>query len=148
MHRRAYVATAGTVLAGGCLNARTRSEEDSDPTVIDSMGENVDVVVTITAEPSFDPDSVEIEVGETVGWKNDDHRIQTVTAYESEIPDDAEYFASGGYSREVIATIIYPFRGGIDPEKGFTHTFETRGRYEYYSIPSEHLGMVGEVIVQ
>jgi len=110
--------------------------------------EDADVIVTITDEPSFDPSSIEIDIGETVGWKNEDYRIHTVTADENQIPADAEYFASGGYSREVSATIIYPFGGKIKSGEGFIHRFETPGEYEYYSIPTEQLGMIGKVIVQ
>lgn len=148
MHRRAYVATAGTALTSGCLNGITPSDDTSDHKMNDSVGRDADAVVTITDEFSFDSDSVEVNVGGTVVWKNDSHQTQTVTAYEKSIPDDADYFASGGFSREVQATILYPFMGGIRPGRRFTHRFNTVGNYEYYSIPSEHLGMKGEVRVQ
>lgn len=102
----------------------------------------------MTNEPAFDPDTVEIEAGQTVVWKNESTRMQTVTAYEDSIPEGADYFASGGYSREVLATIIYPFGGDVRPGERFAHTFETPGEYEYYSIPTEHRGMKGTVVVQ
>lgn len=148
MRRRVYVATAGTALTSGCLSGIIRSDDTSDHKMNESVEKDADVVVTITDNPSFEPDSVEVDVGESVVWKNDSHQTQTVTAYEKTIPEDADYFASGGFSREVQATILYPFIGGVRPGRRFIHKFNTVGDYEYYSIPSEHLGMKGEVSVQ
>lgn len=148
MHRRAFVATAGATLAGGCVDSNARPDDPATSKTNDSSVEEADVVITMTNEPSFNPDSVEIGVGETVRWKNDSRQIHTVTAYGDRIPDEADYFASGGAGKETLATIVYPLDGGIQPNEVFVHRFETPGHYEYYSIPTEHLGMVGEVTVR
>lgn len=126
----------------------TRTDDSGTSKMGGSSVENADVVITMTNGPSFAPESIEIEVGEMVGWQNHSRQIHTVTATEDRIPDKADYFASGGFSREVLATIVYPFNGGIDPGEEFVHRFETQGEYEYYSIPSKHHSMVGEVVVQ
>lgn len=145
--RRTFAAAAGAVLASGCVGGSVRADGPFGT----ETGHNVDeadVTVAMIPEPSFDPKSVTIKVGDTVVWRNESRQIQSITAYEDRIPDDAEYFSSSGSGREVLATVVYPFGGSIEPDGEYGHKFETPGRYEYYSIPTEHLGMVGEVVVR
>lgn len=147
MNRRALITTACIALTGGC--AGNGSNDDSEPSAdTEEIRANADAVVAMTEEPAFEPRAVEIASGETVAWVNESPRQQSVTASEDDIPDGADYFASGDSGRESVASILYPIRGGIRSDEAFEHTFETPGVYEYYSIPSEHLGMDGRVIVE
>jgi plastocyanin len=151
MDRRTLIATAAVVFTGGCAgggsNTDSGSPSDTD-TDTDEIRAEADAVVVMTNEPAFDPRVVEIATGETVAWVNESSIAQSVTANGDEIPEDADYFASGGSGRESIASVLYPIRGVVRPDETFTHTFETPGVYEYYSIRSEHRGMAGRVVVE
>lgn len=137
--RRRLIATIGAVGLTGCVGGADEEREADRP--------DPDVLVRITDEYTFDPDVVEVDVGETVTWRNTWSRIQTVTAYEDEIPTQTEYFASGGSGREVTARILYPLVGGLSQGEKYSNTFEVPGTYRYFSIPSEGRGMSGTVIV-
>ena len=147
MDRRTLIATAGVVFTGGCAGGG--SNDDSGSTAdTDEIRAAADAVVVMTNEPAFDPRAVEIATGETVAWINESSIAQSVTADEDEIPEGADYFASGGSGRESIASVLFPIRGVVEPGETFTHTFETPGVYGYYSIRSEHRGMGGRVVVE
>ncbi|HKJ94173.1 MAG TPA: plastocyanin/azurin family copper-binding protein [Gammaproteobacteria bacterium] len=98
------------------------------------------VVVTMTDEMKFKPSPVVIHVGDTVRWESDSVLVHTVTADPSlaakasdvALPDGAATFNSGN----------------ISPGGHFEHTFKTAGRYRYFCIPHEAVGMVGEVVVK
>lgn len=100
---------------------------------------------------AFVPDVIEITVGETVVWRNTGSRNHTVTAYENAIPDDAEYFASGGYESEEAARDGWSSKledsGTMRPEDEYRHTFDVPGKYSYFCIPHEPAGMIGSVVV-
>ena len=149
MDRRTLIATAGVVFTGGCAGGGSNTDSGSgDDTDTDEIRAEADAVVVMTNEPAFDPRVAEIATGETVAWINESTIAQSVTASGDEIPDGADYFASGGSRRESIASVLYPIRGVVRPGEAFTHTFETPGVYEYYSIRSEHRGMAGRVVVE
>jgi len=64
------------------------------------------------------------------------------------IPDDAEYFASGGYESQAAAYDAWDDRGGrLGTRETFEHTFEIPGTYEYFCIPHEGAEMTGEIVV-
>ena len=97
-------------------------------------------VVTMT---NFDyhPESVRVRVGETVEWRNgsivsahtvtcDPAKARDAAAHVA-LPDGAEAFDSG----KVKAKGMY------------RHTFTVPGRYRYFCIPHERMGMVGDVEV-
>jgi plastocyanin len=72
-----------------------------------------------------------------------------VTAYESGIPDEAAYFASGGYDSEEAAREAWTnLEGAITSGDTYEHTFEVPGTYHYFCIPHERGGMVGTVTVK
>jgi len=98
----------------------------------------------------FVPETYHTTVGETVVWKNTSDAEHTVTAYEGAIPDEAEYFASGGYDDETTAREEWhEARGGrILTGETYEHTFELPGTYPYVCIPHERGAMVGEVVVE
>lgn len=106
-----------------------------------------DVVVSITDEYTFDPETVEVHTGETVVWIHEGRGMHSVTAYQDSVPDPAAYFASGGATSEFRARLLYPILGTMGPGDFFAHTFEIPGEYRYFSIPAEDGGMVGTVVV-
>lgn len=105
------------------------------------------VRVRMTEDFAFAPETATVEPGTTVRWPNESEVGHTVTAYGDRIPDDASYFASGGFTSERAAR--NDIEGGIvDPGETYEHTFETPGRYDYFCIPHESSGMVGTVRVR
>lgn len=97
----------------------------------------------------FRPEEFEISAGETVVWANTGNRRHTVTAYDDGIPDEAEFFASGGYENEDAARQAWMdgFGGSIESGQTYEHTFEIPGTYTYLCIPHEPSGMVGRIVV-
>lgn len=106
--------------------------------------------VDMTDELTFEPKDITVSPGTTVTWENVGTIGHTVTAYEDDIPDDAEYFASGGFDTEQAARDAYNDSGGgnIPGDESYEHTFETEGEYQYFCIPHELSGMVGSVKVE
>ncbi|PSP55214.1 halocyanin [Halobacteriales archaeon QS_1_67_19] len=97
----------------------------------------------------FRPSELEVSVGETVVWRNTGNRRHTVTAYEGRVPDEAEFFASGGFDSEQAAREAWrdEFGGSIDSGETYERTFEVPGEYHYFCIPHEPSGMVGTIVV-
>jgi len=125
---RAAVGGTATVTAAS-------TEAAAQETTID-MNDNLEFV---PAEAQVDP-------GTTVTWENVGSIEHSVTAYEDEIPDEAEYFASGDFDSESSARDAYP-DGSIGGDGTYEHTFETEGEYGYFCIPHESAGMTGTVTV-
>ncbi|WP_049980932.1 plastocyanin/azurin family copper-binding protein [Halolamina rubra] len=95
----------------------------------------------------FDPEDITVAVGDTVVWENVGSVGHSVTAYEEDIPDGADYWASGGFDNEQAARDNYPDQGDVPGGESYEHTFETLGTHEYFCIPHEGVGMVGTVEV-
>jgi len=140
MRRRVFLGSAaavGTALAG-CLGSGGLSSQDYDI----GMSSN-----------AFKPVEYTATVGETVVWGNPNSRAHSVTAYENDIPAEAEYFASGGFDSEQAARKSWREERGRAGGKIFTgesyeHTFELPGEYRYFCIPHEYGGMKGTVYVE
>jgi plastocyanin len=100
---------------------------------------------TVAAGPNgrlvFDPEEVEISVGDTVEWKfkSAGHNVSGVPKDSDvvSIPDGAEPFSS--YEDERYAV--------VEEGKTYQHTFETPGAYTYVCIPHVRSGMIGTVTV-
>lgn len=106
-------------------------------------------LVEMTDDNRFDPDAVTIPVGETVVWRTVGYAPHTVTAYENEIPPDATYFASGGFTNEAAARDGASEGDGVfDRGEEYAHTFDVPETYAYYCIPHEHAGMIGTITVE
>lgn len=107
--------------------------------------------VDMTDDLIFDPDEISISPGDTIVWENVGSIGHSVTAYEDDIPEEAEYFASGGFDAEDDARSAYtpgePDSGDIPGGESYEHTFEVEGTYEYFCIPHESAGMLGTVNV-
>lgn len=132
MDRRRFVASLGVVSTGvlaGCLNS------GSGTTVHD-------VASGPEGRLRFDPETIEISVGDTIRWtaESPGHNVTSKpgASEKCENPDGAEPFASyeGNNHFEVM-------------EEGstFEHTFDVAGTYVYVCAPHEGHGMVGEITV-
>lgn len=136
MQRRRFLVTAGSAAAAGVSGCLGLTEGKR----------NYDVGMRAVA---FDPSEVTVRVGEKVVWYNNSSRAHSVTAYETGIPDGAEYFASGGFDAERAARKAWREGDGtITSGQSYTHTFETPGDYHYFCIPHEQGGMTGVVHVR
>jgi plastocyanin len=137
MERRRFLAGLGTgaaVALSGCAAVGSSGDDDYD--------------VGMTAV-AFRPSELTVSVGETVVWDNTSSRAHSVTAYEAGIPDDADYFASGGYDSEAAAREAWTnLEGAITSGDTYEHTFEVPGNYDYFCIPHERGGMVGRIVVE
>ena len=95
------------------------SRQDSSPVPSNAT------VVSIVADAgsnSYSPNPVEVEVGETVTWVNDDSNIHTATSKD------------GTFNSVVVFE-----------EQSFSYTFGREGKYPYFC--DIHPGMVGMVVV-
>ena len=128
---RLSIATLASLSTAGCLNGQSSSIQ----------------TVTMPGDLTFEPTTVTIEMGETVTWTNESDIQHTVTAYEDEIPDEAAYFASGGFESERAARDRVT-EGLIAPGENYEHTFNQSGTYGYYCIPHESSGMFGTIRVK
>lgn len=140
MHRRRFLERAA--LTGGALGGATALAGCS--TVLGDEEYDVGMVAD-----GYRPAELTVSVGDTVVWENTSSRVHTVTAYEGGIPDDAAYFASGGYEDEQTARDVFwdDFGGAMETGDQFSHTFEVPGRYDYVCIPHEIGGMYATVFV-
>lgn len=113
----------------GLLNGPAVAQTNSEPAV----------VVGMTNTLTFTPDTVLVQVGETVVWKNDSVIVHTVTADDEEATMDESVRLPEG---------AQPFNSGdLEPEEMFEYTFDVPGRYRYFCIPHE-AAMRGTVIVE
>ena len=103
--------------------------------------------VSMTQDQLFDPEGATVEVGATVTFENTSAEAHTVTAYQSEIPSGADYFASGGADSEVEAR--GELADGLLAEgESYEVTFSEPGTYRYFCIPHEGAGMKGTIVVE
>ena len=139
LSRRAVLrSTLSTVAAGsvaglaGCTGDNDCEVDGAAKTIAVGPGESL----------VFDPETVQVDVGDTVGWcfQSRGHNVSAVPDHSDEvsIPEDAEPFASyeGDNQFQTVAV-----------GETFTHTFETAGRYTYVCVPHVNSGMVGTVVV-
>lgn len=146
MHRdttRRRVVTATASLVAGSALAGCSAPSSGDGA---DDGDTVRKTVELTDELRFRPDEVTVAAGDTVVWENVGAVSHSVTAYGNRIPDDAAYFASGGFDAEQAARDAYP-EGSLGSDDTFEHTFHTPGTYEYFCIPHEGAGMTGTIEV-
>jgi plastocyanin len=136
MNRRAFLALAGTGVSAtlaGCFDGEAAAAEDNR--------------VTMT-QVKFRPKELTVSAGTTVTWDNTSSHSHTVTG--SGIPDEAEYFASGGFESYDAAKDGWDKNAGgkLEPGDTFEHTFQVPGRYDYVCIPHLRADMVGVVHVE
>ena len=118
------------------------------PNVVEGVPDDADHVVEMNAV-AFEPAELTVSQGDTVAWTYNAGDAHNVVAYEDEIPDDAGYWASGGFDSEEAARAGWENgQGAVQSGQSYVHTFETTGTHEYFCIPHEAAGMVGSVIVE
>ncbi len=85
----------------------------------------------------FDPKEINIKVGDTVKWTNNDIALHTVTSGKDRSdPNKGKDFNSGLTFPDVLTTA----------GRTFQHTFTTAGTFPYFC--QVYPGMVGKVIVK
>ena len=85
----------------------------------------------------FDPKEINVKVGDTVKWTNNDIALHTVTSgKDSSDPNKGKDFDSGLTPPNALTTT----------GKIFQHTFTTAGTFPYFC--QVHPGMAGAVIVK
>jgi plastocyanin len=136
MERRAFLRAVGpAAVAGlaGCIGGSSGNQE-------------YDVGMSARA---YRPPQLTVEPGTTVRWLNTSKQGHTVTAYEGQLPEDAEFFASGDFESEADAREAWgnSNRGTLFEGQAYEYTFEVEGTYPYFCIPHERGGMVGTVVV-
>lgn len=98
---------------------------------------------------TFEPDRLVTDPGETATWWNIESTKHTVTAYEGRIPDEANYFVSGGFDSELAARGEELHAGLLAPGDRFEHRFTFPGHYHYCCIPHEDFDtMAGTIVVR
>jgi plastocyanin len=119
------------------------------PNVVAGVPENADHVVKMQAV-AFEPESLTVSQGDTVAFEYAAGEPHCVFAYEDEIPEDAEYWASGGFESQEAAETGWneEKKGAVQSGQSYVHTFEIKGTHGYYCLPHEAAGMVGEVVVE
>ena len=116
------VATMYVLLANMNIGVEGSGNSVQQPIVPMPSDSKLVKIVANSGSNSFNPSPVEIKVGETVTWVNDDSARHSVT------------------SKERI------FDSGILAEgQSFSHTFDKAGEYPYFCSP--HPTMVGTVVV-
>mgnify|MGYP006298227721 CR=1 FL=1 len=98
---------------------------------------------------AFEPAELTVKKGDTVAWKHAGGEAHSVTAYESELPEGAAYWASGGFDSEKAAREGWEKgTGAVQSGQSYVHTFETAGTFEYLCVPHEAAGMTGTIVVE
>lgn len=123
----ASVVIVGAFLAmyvlSGSMNMGVEGSGNSvqQPTSIPSNSKVVKIIANAGSN-SFSPNPVEVKVGETVTWVNDDSARHTVTSKDGTFDS-----------------------GMMGKGQSFSYTFDKAGEYSYFCEP--HPTMVGTVVV-
>src|SRR6056297_679549 len=108
--RRGFLRTTGGLTAATAASSADASAQDQ-------------ITIDMTDGLIFDPDETTVAPGTTVVWETVESVGHSVTAYEDDIPEDAAYFASGGFDSEDAARAAYP-EGEVAQGETYEHTFE------------------------
>ena len=129
-------ATSGSTNAtSGSTNATSGSTNATDQASYNTQVSIVPGASTLT-DTAFSPSSIEVTVGQTVVWTNDDSAFHTVTSGTAGAADAGKEFDSGLKGPTALTS-----KG-----KTFEHTFDRIGDYPYFC--TLHPAMVGNVIVK
>jgi plastocyanin len=133
---------------GGSSESGGDSNLQGGPNVVEGVPDDADHVVKMQAV-AFEPEELTVTVGDTVAFEHAAGEAHNVVAYEGEIPEGAEYWASGGFdSQEAAEAGWEDGKGAVQSGQSYVHTFETPGTHGYYCVPHEAAGMVGTVVVE
>ena len=134
--------------ASGGAEGGEAAELSGGPNVVEGVPDDADHVVEMSAV-AFEPEQLTVSQGDTVAWTYNAGEPHNVAAYADEIPEAADYWASGGFDTEEAARTGWENgEGAIQSGQSYVHTFETTGTHEYLCIPHEAAGMVGSVTVE
>lgn len=86
-------------------------------------------------ELEFSPETINIQVGDTVRWTNVGNMPHTVTSTDTETDDPAERQPNGEFDED------------LSPGEEVTVTFDEAGEFHYYCQPHNAQDMIGTVIV-
>ena len=114
--------------SGGSTNATDQASDNAQVSIVPGAS-------TLT-DKAFSPNSIEVTVGQTVVWTNDDSAFHTVTSGTAGAADVGKEFDSGLTGPTALTS-----KG-----KTFEHTFDITGEYPYFC--TLHPAMVGTVIVK
>ena len=109
-------------------------------------GEDGGATVDMAAGQQFSPDRIDVDAGQTVVFENVSDESHTVTAYSDDLPEGANYFASGDLEDEETARDSLA-DGLLEPGESFEVTLSEPGTYRYFCIPHEFSGMKGTIVV-
>ncbi|MFB6135589.1 MAG: plastocyanin/azurin family copper-binding protein [Halobacteriaceae archaeon] len=128
MDRRRFLATVGAVatpLVAGCGGGGGGGDDTTTPPP--------DTAKTITMEgTSFKPMVVEVDAGATVKWVNNDSSVVAHYVTSGQLVDNATEWDLDETTAE---------------GESFTHKFEEKGVYTFYSQTSGKSSMCGAVLV-
>lgn len=138
MDRRNFLAAASAGVSIGLAGCLDRFEAAA--TTDDRVEMTID---------SFRPERLTVESGTTVEFVNTSSHAHTVTAFDDGIPDEAEYFATGGFEDEEAAKEGWDNQEGLlYQNESWEHTFEVPGTHQYYCVPHIDAEMIGFVDVE
>lgn len=150
IERRAFLQTTGALAAGtalaGCSGGQGEDESDTEESPADTEQTPEDSVTEVAVGPEgrlrFEPDEVEISVGDTVKWEtmSAGHNVTSHpdASPKCESPEGTEPFTS--YEGDQHFSIM-------DVGETFEHEFTVPGEYVYVCTPHAGQGMVGTVRV-
>jgi plastocyanin len=130
--------TGGNVTGGNVTGAAAANATNATGTTTGATGggggTNVSIVPGSSSltDTAYQPNPVQVSVGDTVTWTNDDTQPHTVTSGQNGQPDGK--FDSSPNFNPLMA-----------PGQTFSHTFTEAGQYPYYC--ALHPNMVGTVSV-
>ena len=128
----------GILFLAMLLAAGSSNLPDINP-IPNPAGEDPDVVIEMTNQLTYTPDTVTVEKGDVVLWKNSSLLVHSVTADPAEETMEKSVTLPSGAE---------PFNSGLmDPEETFQTKFMTPGTYNYFCMPHE-AAMRGTVIVK
>jgi plastocyanin len=140
----AVMSGTSTIVVVGSVSAQNPTEQQSseagsngtansgNSTSSTAAGTKVSILEEASemGDQAYDPNPVNVKVGDTVTWTNDDSQIHTVTSgTDSSDPNMGKEFDSSMLSQD----------------QTFSHKFNTAGEFPYFC--QLHPTMVGKVIV-
>jgi|SRR6188472_4075699 plastocyanin len=140
----AVMSGTSTIVVVGSVSAQNSTEQQSseagsngtansgNSTSSTAAGTKVSILEEASemGDQAYDPNPVNVKVGDTVTWTNDDSQIHTVTSgTDSSDPNMGKEFDSSMLSQD----------------QTFSHKFNTAGEFPYFC--QLHPTMVGKVIV-
>lgn len=147
VERRDVLRTVGTVAIGttiaGCSGSQdSGEEEEADGEEAGSENSITEVDVGPEKRLRYDPEEVEISVGDTIRWtaRSQGHNVTSHpdASPKCENPDGTEPFTS--YEGDQHFAIM-------EVDETLEHEFTVAGEYVYVCTPHAGQGMVGTIIV-